>query len=636
MPAADPVPVTLAVAPGLEPGTPRLLWISGQADLGPLVSSACALVGLSPVAIEEPEEALARFPELLPELVLVDCAPDLAAAMSLCSRFQGRRGTDFRPVVAVLPAGAGESAFAAAASRFDDVIARPLERGAVVARLTLLRRHAEARRHLRLMAEAMAATPVPVGVVDAREPSLPLAICNPAFEALTGHRAIEPGALHRLEGGADQGGGRLVEAVRSCARWNARRQISVALRRPEGEPFGAELELSPVRDAAGDVTHVVVSQTPLALFEAPATRRAEAAAPGPEADRRRFTLALLERLHVGIVTTDSQARVSFVNRMAIETLGLDPVSCLGRELPELFAGEPLLSGALRSVADGGEQRIELTYARPDGRALELDMTVLRSAEHAPPEMAFVGLFRDLGAPRQVDLELRRVERLAALGNALAGFAREVRAPLWGLQALSEALHAELPPDDDRQEYLIRALTLVERIESFLRAALQFCEPGPPKRARRPPDAILEAALATLLARWGRSGSAPATHVAGPLPDVDVDEAQLAEALLALVENALEAAGDAVRVELAVRPETGPDGEASVCFEVQDGGPGIPEDQVGRVFEPFYTTKPRGTGLGLAIARALVRENGGRLSVESIPGRGATFRIHLPALPAPAA
>jgi two-component system sensor histidine kinase HydH len=310
------------------------------------------------------------------------------------------------------------------------------------------------------------------------------------------------------------------------------------------------------------------------------------------------------------------------------------VDCLGRELTDLFGGEAQIANALRGVADGGEERVELFYSRPDQRSLELGMTVLRVAEHAPAEMTFVTLFRDLGDGRQIDMEMRRVERLTAAGNMVAGFAHEIRSPLAGMQALCEALNAETPPEDVRHEYATRMLTLLERVEAFVRASLQFGEPKPSKRARHRPDALLEAALASLAPRWGRRGSPPPTRISGPLPDIEVDDAQVAECLLALIENALDAAGETALVELAVRGEAGRDvGPPSVCFEVIDRGPGIPAQLLGRIFDPFYTTKPRGTGLGLPLAQRLVRENGGRLSVESTPGRGTTFRMHLPGVEA---
>jgi signal transduction histidine kinase len=123
---------------------------------------------------------------------------------------------------------------------------------------------------------------------------------------------------------------------------------------------------------------------------------------------------------------------------------------------------------------------------------------------------------------------------------------------------------------------------------------------------------------------------PACEVEEGLPDVAVDADQLVECLVALADNALDAAGDAEGMRVRVRSSHGPGGEPVVIFEVTDDGAGIPEALLARVFDPFFTTKPKGIGLGLALTQTLVRENGGRLEVRSRPGE-TVFRIVLPAV-----
>lgn len=131
-------------------------------------------------------------------------------------------------------------------------------------------------------------------------------------------------------------------------------------------------------------------------------------------------------------------------------------------------------------------------------------------------------------------------------------------------------------------------------------------------------------------RCASAGGRPAADVEPRLPSVRVDGGQVVQALVALLDNALDAAGRSERVRVAPRScDDAPPGPG-VAFEVCDDGPGISADELGRVFDPFYTTKPQGTGLGLVIAQRLVLENGGHLSAASAPGVATTFRLTLPA------
>ncbi len=344
------------------------------------------------------------------------------------------------------------------------------------------------------------------------------------------------------------------------------------------------------------------------------------------ASREALLETLLDRVTASIVTVDREGRVSYANRMALETLGLSSGQCLGRDAVELF-GEAVL-GAL-GAGSGGERRTELSLRRPDGRPLEVGLTIVRTGAEEPSEVAQVLIFRDLGERRQMEMELRRVERLSALGRMVAGFAHEIRNPLAGIQGLTELLLSELAPADPRHEIAARIRPLLARVERFVKAALDFGEPQPPVRQPHAARDIVAAALATLGPRLGR-GPGPEVTIQGD-PWVEADAGHVRECLLALVENALEACGrpQGVRIDVRAEPAPAPGARGSVRFDVRDQGPGIPDAELARVFDPFYSTKPDGTGLGLALAQRLVRENRGHLLAASRPGEGALFSLVLP-------
>lgn len=340
--------------------------------------------------------------------------------------------------------------------------------------------------------------------------------------------------------------------------------------------------------------------------------------------------ALVDQIPAGIVSADRRERVSYANRTALETLGLAPDECLGRPVSVVFGAHAGLQRALETLAPGEEARLDFHLAQRDGRHLELGMTVVRCASDAPPALAFLLLFRDLADRRQFEMELRRSERQQAIGNVVSGFAHEVRNPLAGIQALAEVLLAESPQGDLRREYVERMLGLLERVEQLVRASLRFGDPRPPSREAHDPAVLVEQALGALESRWAGYGERPALTLARELPRVEADGPHVVEALVELLENALESAGDPARVEARVWSGPGEDGAGrQVRFEVCDRGPGIPDALLSRIFDPFFTTKPKGVGLGLAVAQTLARENWGRLLVRSRPGVETVFTLVLP-------
>jgi two-component system NtrC family sensor kinase len=125
------------------------------------------------------------------------------------------------------------------------------------------------------------------------------------------------------------------------------------------------------------------------------------------------------------------------------------------------------------------------------------------------------------------------------------------------------------------------------------------------------------------------------HLATDLPDIQANQEQLVQVLMALLLNAVDAMEGKGGV-ISVLTQRNPDRADEVMAEVRDSGQGMAEGELSKIFEPFYTTKPpgRGTGLGLSICYGIVQQHRGRISADSVPGQGSTFRVYLPIDPAP--
>jgi signal transduction histidine kinase len=228
---------------------------------------------------------------------------------------------------------------------------------------------------------------------------------------------------------------------------------------------------------------------------------------------------------------------------------------------------------------------------------------------------------------QKTAEVRRADRLATLGGIAAGFAHEIGNSLNVIRGYASVaareVAAESPVRSDveaiRRE-VGRAAGLIERFLVFARARTVHPHPQPIEPILR--EAVEVVGPAAAQARVER-----AVEVEAGLPEVVADGELLRQAFLNLCVNAIQAMQDRGGGRLVARARRLGDG---VAIEVQDTGPGMAPDVAARVFEPFFTTKANGTGLGLAIVRQAAEAHGGAVEVESEPGRGATFRIRLPA------
>lgn len=300
-------------------------------------------------------------------------------------------------------------------------------------------------------------------------------------------------------------------------------------------------------------------------------------------------------------------------------------------------------------------RVVLRNARKDGRLFWNDLTVFPFHAQGVELPLLGGIQHDVTDRIEAEQEierlaeervqrlkleqegLRRVERLAAMGTMVAGFAHEVRNPVAALRAMTEQLDEDLAEVGHHVPHVARMLQALGRIERLVDTSLQFGRPAAPQRAEHRAWTLISTALATLQPRLRTMEGEVRLEVEPSLPSIFVDDAQLVQVLVILLSNALDATGSPRRVLLrAVSVSTHAQAERDtprssapppgVRFEVTDDGPGIQPDVMGQIFDPFFTTKVTGTGLGLSIAQQLVSENEARLEVFSVPNIRTTFTV----------
>jgi signal transduction histidine kinase len=230
----------------------------------------------------------------------------------------------------------------------------------------------------------------------------------------------------------------------------------------------------------------------------------------------------------------------------------------------------------------------------------------------------------LRALRSSQDELIRREQLAVLGRLAAGVAHEIRHPL-GVIANSVyylgLVHADVRPDV--REHLDLIASQIALAESIIGDLMTYAAGSP----ALPAPTAVPRLIVEQLGRMGRLDHLETrVQIEQNLPEVLVDEAQVGQAIYNLLLNATQALEGRQGGRVTVRAARD-NGEVRV--DVIDDGPGIPPEQHEQIFEPLFSTRPRGIGLGLPVSRTLIEANGGRLTLDSGPGRGARFSVHLP-------
>jgi PAS domain S-box-containing protein len=296
----------------------------------------------------------------------------------------------------------------------------------------------------------------------------------------------------------------------------------------------------------------------------------------------------------------------------------------------------------RLDSDGALTNHLLRLKRVDGSVVWVEVTARAGARGGDGTIRIEALVRDVSERKKIEsqsrdlhLQLLQAEKLAALGQTISGVAHELNNPLATILTWAERLsRREL--DDVTRRGVETILGESERAARIVRNLLTFARKRQSTRALVDVNHVVRQTLSLRAYEQRMTNITIVEALASGLPRVFADAHQLQQVLLNLIINAEQAAlAESGRGTLVVRTWHDASSE-SVVLEVNDDGPGIPEDVQTKIFDPFFTTKEvgQGTGLGLTVAYAIIQEHGGRIRLDSRPGSGASFFVDLPVGGAP--
>lgn len=338
-----------------------------------------------------------------------------------------------------------------------------------------------------------------------------------------------------------------------------------------------------------------------------------------------YTRQVVAHMANGLLSIDTRGQVISFNRLALELLDVAEVDICGRDLRRWIDFDAT-GISLTLIRGQAVMDHEIIYQRRNGRALPLSLSVTPISGDDNTCSGAVILLRDLREIKQLEAQVRRAEKLAAIGELAAGVAHEIRNPLSSIKGFAQYLRHSLKDRPEEQEYAQVMAREVDRINRVVTDLLTYARP---MRVDLLPVDLPELVHHTLRLVAADADAKQVTltpQLADGLGAVMLDGNQITQALLNLLLNSIRAVSMAGRIDIGAGME---EGGRRLRLWVEDDGPGISPAHQEKVLDPFFTTRHKGTGLGLAIVQKIAENHQGRVQIESPPaGRAGGTRVSI--------
>ncbi len=355
-----------------------------------------------------------------------------------------------------------------------------------------------------------------------------------------------------------------------------------------------------------------------------------------------FNTNILQNMSSGLIVTDLNTRIILANQSAASITGFDINSFKNKVFSSVFNSVPLTQILKKLNTNRTSFRWEGNIIHNSGKKVYVGMTVSLLRNNLSEAIGSISTFQNLTELKKMEDEVKRSEKVSAIGELAAGMAHEIRNPLASIRGSVQMLNDELDLDKSSRKLMMIVLEESDRLNKIITDFLAFARPKPINSSKCSIQEVVKDTLALVNVIPETTGKITfKSEIPTNLPLLSFDKDQIKQVLWNLITNSIQAMPDGgiIRVMLSsVDKSSNTKNNRSsieqveypaIKLSVSDQGNCISEESLNKIFDPFYTTKINGSGLGLSIVHRIVENHNGQLSVESKTGEGTTFNIYLP-------
>jgi two-component system, NtrC family, sensor histidine kinase HydH len=334
-----------------------------------------------------------------------------------------------------------------------------------------------------------------------------------------------------------------------------------------------------------------------------------------------FTGSILEQMRDAVITIDREKRITIFNHQAEELFEVKEKDVIGKNLDKLSKSN---SECLARIFIPAEPELTLEFTPGKVRTVAVSLSTTNKTDGLMESQTVV--IKDLTEARRMEREIQRKEKLTAMGELASGVAHEIRNPLNAISMIAQRFEHEFKPRSAVKEY--HSLTQVlkketARVNGIIQQFLKFARP-PKIKLMAVSAKEFTAHIAALFESQAISKGVIFSNRCDTEEFISIDSEQMTQALLNLLQNALDATKKGRSISLKTFQK-----EKFIVFEIKDAGSGITADKLEKIFNLYFTTKTDGNGMGLAITQQIVSQHNGNIEVHSEIGRGTIFSIFIP-------
>jgi PAS domain S-box-containing protein len=342
---------------------------------------------------------------------------------------------------------------------------------------------------------------------------------------------------------------------------------------------------------------------------------------------RDFAAQIVDNLASGLIATDTAGIIERVNRRAAEMVGVPEEQLRGQPVSRWVAVGERVNGRLAWTVP-----LETELRLASGGSIPVQVTGSLRVDDSGRAVGSMLVLEDLQQIRLLKSKERERERLATIGEVVAGIAHEIRNPLFGISSVAQILQMEGATLAEHRPLLDALLAETERMNRMVEELLFYGRPATLATSTVDLEAIWRSILLLNSNEIETRRLRVETAFSEARSPIKADPGRLRQLFLNLLKNAMEATPPGGSIRIEVKPSRGGEATEGVLVVVQDDGSGIMPEKLGRIFDLFYSDKRGGSGLGLPICKKIVEDHGGHIGVESCLGQGSRFTTWLPAAP----